>query len=146
MMKVLSAAGKVTEKDSKTNIDHKFNVSKSAKRLVVEFSYSPKNVENESNSLELIEKGLKKYKTESENPSDFLPIRNLLTLSFDENKKYRGACHRHPNEQKITISNENSTPGIINKEIESGEWNAVLNVHFAGCEVEYSIEIEEEQI
>ena len=143
-MKILSFKGKISEKNSKTNISHKFTVSKNAKRLVIGFSYNPKNVENVAHSLGLIENGLKKYNIESDNPSQFLPIRNLVTLSFDENGKYRGACHRHPNEQLIVISSENSTPGIINKPLESGEWDAVLNVHFAGCEIEYSIEIEEE--
>ena len=144
-MKVLSVKGKITEKDSKTNISHKFRVSENAKRLVVHFSYNPKNVENTALAMKHIETGLKKYKEKSNNPDEFLPINNLLTLSFDENGKYRGACHRHPNEQIIIISAENSTPGIINKKLEGGEWNAVLNIHFAGCEIEYSIEIEEEQ-
>ena len=143
-MKILSFKGKINEKDSKTNISHKFTVSENAKKLVVKFSYYPKNVENKEHSIELIKEGLKKYNDECENPDDFLPIRNLLTLSFDENGKYRGACHRHPNKQTIVISSENSTPGIINKPIESGQWNAVLNVHFAGCEIEYSIDVEEE--
>ncbi len=143
-MNILSAKGKINEKNSKTNISHKFFVSESAKKLIVYFSYYPKNVEDAAHSLRLIDDGLKKYNTESEHPSEFLPVRNLLTLSFDENEKFRGACHRHPNEQTIVVSSENSTPGIINKPLESGEWNAVLNVHFAGCEIEYSIEIEEE--
>ena len=143
-MKVLSVKGTVDEKNSKSNICHSFTVSENAKRLVVKYSYSPKEVDNREKALELIAKGLEKYQYQSGNPESFLPINNLLTLSFDENGKYRGACHRHPNEQIIVLSGENSTPGIINKPLESGEWNAVLNVHFAGCEVEYSIEIEEE--
>ena len=145
-MLVLSHKGRICENESKTNISHKFSVSEGAKRLVIRFSYSPKSVENEGLAMKHIEEGLKRYKVRCKDPSDFLPIRNLLTLSFDENKEYRGACHRHPNEQTIVISDKNSTPGIINKPLESGEWDAVLNVHFAGCEIEYSIEIEEEKL
>lgn len=145
MMKVLSVKGKVSEKNNKTNISHGFSVSENAKKLVVKYSYFPKEVEDEGQALKLINEGLEKYGEKSENPAEFLPIRNLLTLSFDENGKYRGACHRHPNKQIIYISDKNSTPGIINKPIEGGEWNAVLNIHFVGCEVEYSIEIEEEK-
>ena len=144
-MKILSFKGKINEEDSKTNISHKFIVSEGAEKLVIRFSYFPKDVENTPLAMKHIEEGLKRYKERSNNPSEFLPISNLLTLSFDENGKYRGACHRHPNEQTIIISEKNSTPGIINKPLESGEWAAVLNVHFAGCEIEYSIEIEEEK-
>ena len=145
-MLVLSHKGRICGNDSKTNISHKFSVSEDAKRLVICFSYTPKSVENEDLAMKHIEEGLKRYGEKSNNPSDFFPIRNLLTLSFDENGKYRGACHRHPNEQTIVISEENSTPGITNKPLEGGEWDAVLNVHFAGCEIEYSIEIEEEKL
>ena len=145
-MKVFEVKGNICEKDSKSNIRHSFNVSENAKNLIIKYSYFPKEVESEKKALELIEKGLEKYGIQGENPRDFLPIRNIVTLSFDENGKYRGACHRHPNEQTIIISGENSTPGIINKPLESGEWAAVLNVHFAGCKVEYRIEIEEETL
>lgn len=145
-MRVFSVTGKVSEKDSKTNIAYKFTVSENAKRLTVKFSYFPKEVENEEKALTLIEKGLEKYGEKSDDLSQYLPIRNLLTLSFDENGKYRGACHRHPNEQTIIISDKCSTPGIINRPLESGEWRAVLNVHYAGDDVEYRIEIEEESV
>ena len=145
-MKILDIKGKVTEKNSKNNICHIFTVSDNAARLVVKYSYFPKEVEDRETALSLIENGLEKYQCESDNAEDYIPIKNLLTLSFDENGKYRGACHRHPNDQTIIISDKNSTPGIINKPLESGKWAAVLNVHFAGCEVEYSIEIEEETL
>jgi len=143
-MNILSLNGRITEKDSKTNIVHAFTVSENAKRLIIRFSYYPKNVEDATHSRELIENGLKQYGLKCENFDYCLPIQNLVTLSFDENGKYRGACHRHPNEQIIVISDKNSTPGIINKPLESGEWQAVLNVHFAGCDIDYIIEIEEE--
>ena len=143
-MKIFSRNGKISEKDSKTNIVYSFTVSENTKRLTVNYSYFPKEVENREKALRLIEEGLEKYDEKCEALTDFLPIRNLITLSFDENGRYRGACHRHPNNQTIVISDENSTPGIINRPLEGGEWQVVLNVHYAGCEVDYSIEIEEE--
>ena len=145
-MNVFGKKGKICEQDNKTNIAFRFTVSKNAKRLVVKFSYFPKTVENKEKALSLVEKGFEKYGIEGENKSDYLPLNNLITLSFDENGKYRGACHRHPNEQTIIISDKSSTPGIINMPLECGEWQAVLNVHFAGCEIEYSLDIEEETI
>ena len=145
-MKIFSRNGKISEKDSKTNIVYSFTVSENTKRLTVNYSYFPKEVENREKALLLIEEGLEKYEEKCEALTDFLPIRNLITLSFDENGRYRGACHRHPNNQTIVISDENSTPGIINRPLERGEWQVVLNVHYAGCGVEYSIEIEEETL
>jgi hypothetical protein len=73
-----------------------------------------------------------------------MPVFNLVTLSFDENGEYRGACHRQPNNQTIIIADNNSTPGILNRPIKSGEWDVILNIHYAGCDIDYKIEIDGE--
>ena len=96
-------------------------------------------------SVEMISLAAKKYGEEINSFDDLLPLSNLVTLSFDDCNGYRGACHRHPNEQSIYISSESSTPGIINSPITEGMWSVTLNVHFVGSdEVEYSIKIEGE--
>lgn len=68
-----------------------------------------------------------------------MPVNNLVTLSFDENGRYRGACHRQPNEQTVVISEKGSTPGIVNGSVEAGDWDVMLNIHYIGCTVQYSI-------
>lgn len=143
-MLIFSHNGKITPQDDKTNIKHTFSVPKGAKSITVKYAYSPKDVENLSVAGKLISDGMKKYNMDIASISSFLPVHNLVTLSFDENGKYRGACHRQPNEQTVVISSTNSTPGIINRPVENGEWDIVLNVHFAGCDIDYSIEIEAE--
>lgn len=144
-MRILSEVGKLYPTDSKTNIVHKFIVPKGVSRLVVRYSYSPKEIEDEEAALKEIAYGLRKFNFNVANTSSFLPVRNLVTLSFDENGEYRGACHRHPNEQTIIIAEKNSTCGINNSPIKAGEWDVVVNVHYVGCEVEYKIDIEGEE-
>lgn len=144
-MEILSINGKINPAESKTNIVHKFTVPKGIKKLVVSYSYSPKEVEDQEVALKEIAYGLRKFNFDVANVSSFLPVRNLVTLSFDENGEYRGACHRHPNEQTILIAEKNSTNGINNSPIKSGEWDVVVNVHYVGCEVEYRIDIEGEE-
>ena len=73
-----------------------------------------------------------------------MPVKNLVTLSFDENGEYRGACHRQPNEQTVIIAESGSTAGILNRPITAGKWDVMLNVHFAGCDIDYTIEIDGE--
>ena len=121
-MIVFSTNGKITPEDDKTNIKHTFTVGAGVKSLTVN--------------------AMKKYKVESLNSEAFFPVKNLVTLSFDECGNYRGACHRQPNEQIITIAPQNSTPGIFNREITPGEWDVVLNIHYAGCDIDYEIEID----
>lgn len=143
-MKLLSKNGVIIPSQSRTNIRFDFEVPDGVSALRVEYKYTPKLVQGREKSVEMISRAAKKYGEEINSFDDYLPLSNLVTLSFDDCNGYRGACHRHPNEQSIFISNMNSTPGIINAEVCSGMWSVMLNVHFVGDEVEYSINIEGE--
>ncbi len=140
-MILLSQNGIITESDDKTNIILEFIVPKNINKITVNYSYSPKTIEDNAKAASAVSKGIKKYGINPVNASSFLPVKNLVTLSFDECSEYRGACHRQPNEQSIIICKNESTPGIINREIKEGIWHAVLNVHYAGCKINYNIEI-----
>ena len=144
-MELFTKCGVLTPSQSKMNIRFDFEVPVGVKALRVEYKYSPKHVEDKEKSVEMISLAAKKYGEEINSFDDLLPLSNLVTLSFDDCNGYRGACHRHPNEQSIYISSEASTPGIINLPITAGMWSVTLNVHFVGSdEVEYSIKIEGE--
>lgn len=137
---------KLTVKDDKTNIVHKFNVPENIKAIKIKYSYSPKNVDDRELAVNIIKDCFKKY---DENmvgrPSDYLPVKNLITLSVDGNGKYIGAAHRQSNEQEITISRDFPSPGFEKCEIEPGEWDIMLNVHSISCDVDYTIEAEGEE-
>lgn len=143
-MEILSKQGVITPDDDKTNITIAFNVPAGTKKLSVEYSYFPKEVADKAAANNAIAKAMKKYDVSFANPEAFLPVKNLVTLSFDECGKYRGACHRQAQKQSIIIAEDNSTPGIVNRPLEPGEWDVVLNVHYAGCDINYSITINEE--
>lgn len=145
-MILLSKTGIITPKQDKNDIVLDFSVSENTDIIKIKYSYSPKTVENRTAAEQAVSAALKKYSADNINAAAFLPVNNLVTLSFDENGKFRGACHRQPNVQEVIISEKNSTPGIINRRIESGNWRAVLNVHYAGCDIEYKIEIEGAQL
>lgn len=143
-MIIFSKQGRITEQDDKTNISFDFTVPDGIKKLTVKYSYSPKEVEDRISANRAIVSGMKKYGVSFADPEAFMPVKNLVTLSFDENGGYRGACHRQPNKQTVIISESGSTPGILNRPIKAGNWDIMLNVHFAGCDIDYSIEIDGE--
>lgn len=143
-MIIFSYSGIITPAQDKTNIRLDFTVPDGAKKLIVHYSYNPKDVEDEDKAGALIYNGMKKYNMDIANVSSFMPVHNLVTLSFDENGEYRGACHRQPNEQTVIIAEGNSTPGIFNRPVTAGDWDIVLNVHFAGCDINYNIDVEVE--
>lgn len=140
-MLIFEKKGIITALENKTNIFHQFIVPENISKIKVYYTYSPKNVEDDINARLILNEAVKKYNAEILNPATFLPVKNLVTLSFDECGNYRGACHRQANEQTIIISENNSTPGIINRKIEAGKWNIVLNVHFAGCNINYMLQV-----
>lgn len=143
-MIIFQNAGVISPAQSKTNIRLDFNVPDGIKTLIVRYAYNPKAVEDRADALGLINNALSTYGAGFIDPETMLPVKNLVTLSFDENGEYRGACHRQANEQTVYISSANSTAGIINREVKAGEWDAVLNVHYVGCDVNYEITVEGE--
>ena len=74
-----------------------------------------------------------------------MPVKNLITLSLDENGNYRGAAHRQADKQHHEISKSFASVGFENGEITGGEWTLVLNVHFCVCEVSYNVRITGEE-
>jgi hypothetical protein len=143
-MLIFSTDGKLTPNDDKTNIKIPFTVPSGTNSLVVKYSYSPKTVEDKTLAMKAVAGAMEKYRVNFADAQAFFPVNNLVTLSFDECGKYRGACHRQPNEQTVVIAPSNSTPGIFNRELSAGEWCVVLNAHFIGCDIDYSISIEGE--
>lgn len=142
-MLIFSHKGKITPEQDKTNIIHCFSVPKDTEKLTVKYKYYPKYITDEAQVRHFLEEGRKKYDTDFDF-GEYRSVNNHITLSFDECGKYRGACHRQPNEMTVVIAENDSTPGIENRKVESGEWDIMLNVHFIGCDVDYSVEVEGE--
>lgn len=144
-MLIFSTKGKITTDNDKTNLIHRFDVPENITSLKIKYSYSPKTVENREKAVSLVRSCFEKYdETIVGKPADYLPIKNLITLSVDENGKYRGAAHRQANEQTHIISKSFASPGFTKGKIGSGEWDIMLNVHFIGCDVDYTITVEGE--
>lgn len=142
-MVLLQKKSKLTVKDDKTNIVHNFKVPENINTLKINYSYSPKNFEDREKAVEVIRDCFKKYDEHIVGrPSDYLPVKNLITLSVDCNGKYIGACHRQSNRQEIIISADYSTPGLVKCSVDEGEWDIVLNVHSISCDVDYTLEVE----
>lgn len=140
-MSIFSHSGIVTPQDDKTNIVLPFTVPEGVTALDVCYSYTPKTLENREAAEAAVRACMAKYGVPLTDINDYLPVNNLLTLSFDDPVGYRGACHRQPNEQQIHIGMD-STPGILNRPVIAGAWRIVLNAHYIGCDVGYHITVE----
>ncbi len=72
-----------------------------------------------------------------------LIVPNLLTISLDDPiGAYRGAAHRHPSDQTLTLGFNEASPGLMPGPLPAGEWSLTLSIHTlvsAQCEVEIQI-------
>lgn len=142
-MLIFEARGKITAANDKSNLIHKFDVPDNIKALKIKYSYSPKTIESREKAVELVKGCFDEFEEQLVGkPAEYLPIKNLITISVDENGKYRGAAHRQDNEQEHIISEDFASYGFTSGKIEQGEWDIVLNIHYVGCDVDYMITVE----
>ncbi|SNX54739.1 hypothetical protein SAMN05660242_2452 [Thermoanaerobacterium sp. RBIITD] len=119
----------------KTHITYKLYLPMVCKKLIIEFSYNPKELDNAEESMKIIKKALKNYVNEEdmvyykENLGNYLPLKNLITLSFDDKNGFRGCAHRQDNVQKLFISNKSASPGLIQGSIPAGYFFITLSLH-----------------
>lgn len=141
-MELLNVTSKINPERDKTNITHTFSVPKGISGLIIDFSYSPKALEDEDAALLIIQKALEKYEIKNRRTEEFLPVTNLVTVSLDSPEAYVGCAHRPQNVQRHEISKNASSKGFECCEIISGIWKIVLNVHCALCDIDYRLTVQ----
>lgn len=142
-MIIFEKSGIVLPEQDKTNIPLEFTVPEGIKKLIIDYNYSPKTLDDKEKAYKRLEKSIEKYLGSEYNakPEDFMPVKNLITLSLDENEKYRGAAHRQADKQHHEINENYASPGFLKGKIHGGKWNLMLNVHCCACKVNYHITI-----
>jgi hypothetical protein len=72
-----------------------------------------------------------------------LRVPNLVTLSLDDARgTYRGASHRHAEDQRLTLGGAFASPGLVAGAVPAGLWVLTLTAHTLvsdQCEVEIQI-------
>ncbi len=119
---------------SRTHITYTFNLQKDSEQLNIDFEYYPKILKDPVKSKELIINGLNLYADKkrcllTEKWEQFLPLKNLLTISIDDSDKFRGCAHRHSPKQNLVISHEKASPGFIPGMLKKGLWKVTISVH-----------------
>ena len=135
----------IFRKQEKTNIVLPFTLPFDGEELKITFCYSPKILENEAEAQNQIKYCLIRdgYEEEICKWEEYLPLKNLITLSLDDPEGYRGCAHRHSPYQEHNISEKSASPGFLKGRIIKGEWKAVLNVHALvtqSCDVHIKVE------
>ncbi|KGX86644.1 CehA/McbA family metallohydrolase [Pontibacillus litoralis] len=116
-----------------SHVMFRFFVPNGMDNIEIEFSFDPVMEEHYENVKEMIEEHVKYYDPNLLNNENaikkMMPLRNLLTISVDDPIGFRGSCHRWEPISKIVVQDEDSTPGMLNRETKSGMWNIIVNCH-----------------
>ena len=132
-MLLLSQEFKVTPENEKTNISFPFTVSEGTESLKITFSYDPKILEDDDRANMLIENNIKKdageFAHEYTDWDEFKPLKNLITVSVDDTKGYRGCAHRQDKDQIHIIREDFASRGFHKGRPQAGQWKVVLNLH-----------------
>lgn len=131
---LIFAEGKLTLSCSKSHIRYTFTLPDEISRLNIDFSYQPKKLLDEERSKTLIQEGMRKF---CENPDvkepdgwkSYMPLYNLLTVSIDDPKGFRGSAHRHTPVQHLFISEDRASPGFVQGGLPKGQWSVTISVH-----------------
>lgn len=72
-----------------------------------------------------------------------LRVPNLLSISLDDAVgRYRGANHRHAEDQDLRLGASMASPGLVPGDLPAGEWALTLSAHTlvsSQCDVEIQI-------
>jgi hypothetical protein len=137
MRKILEVAEKLSANQAQTHLIYEFGVSGQCRKLHIDFSYSPKVLDNERLSEEIIRESLRKYvviddgggPASEEGWRRFLPLKNLITVSVDDPNGFRGACHRHDPVQHLFVAADFASPGLMPGMLTPGKWSVMLSIH-----------------
>lgn len=60
---------------------------------------------------------------------DYLPLKNLITISLDHNGTYLGNAHRWDNRQAHVFHADHAPRGFLNPDTLCGSWSGMLHIH-----------------
>lgn len=147
MKQIYNVKGTVTPSCASSQIIYAMYILENYERLHFYFKYTPKDLKDKEISELLIKESLLKYsiisnETEEVNWKKYMPLKNHLTLSFDDSEKFRGATHRHDSELHLVLSEKEASPGLIPDKNKPGLWKVTISTHaIVSEECSYQLEV-----
>lgn len=134
MKTYLIQEGKLSPVDSCRNISVPFELKEETNQLNISFCYKPKVLYDRAAAEKILEGCISDYSLEEQEDFirrfyDNMPLNNLLTISVDDPSEFRGAVHRHLNNQHLFIRKDSATHGLIAGAIPLGRWVVTISVH-----------------
>jgi len=132
---LLDVENEVTPADTQTHLRYDFKLNRPCAGIRVRFKYAPKALEDRERAMERIRQSIERYveperqELTLERAEQFLPLRNLITVSIDDSRGHRGACHRQDPVQELYLSERKASPGLVRGALPAGTWTVTLSLH-----------------
>lgn len=129
-MIVLSVDRRLQIEDKESHINFPFHIPRTGRELRVNMSFHPARLEDKNEAKAVIREGFIKYLGEvnEDKIENYLPLRNLMTISIDSPIKSLGTAHRHLKDIGHFINKDKASRGFYTSEIMDGLWNITLSV------------------
>ena len=152
---LLERREQLTLADHQTHRRYTFEVPPGCVELRIEVHYSPKFL-SARESAELVQRAVTAQvhvltqrvgRDLAENWARVfdgaeLIVPNLVTIAVDDaNGAYRGAGHRHDQDQALLIGLEEASPGLVPGPLPHGEWALTATAHTVVSALELQIQI-----
>lgn len=124
-----------SSQDSSSDVVFAFQCPAEVEELVVSFTYSPGEEATRDICLPAVQAAVTRYyggypqEIEPMTAEQFLPVKNLITLSLAREGVYLGNAHRWAPEQEHVISCRYASSGFCCPAAMSGTWTGMLHLH-----------------
>ena len=158
---LLDAHETLTPADHQTHRRYVFDVPSDCRELQLHVRYTPKLLAQDESAVlsqaVVVQQGAELAGRVGDTLAarwlanfDSLPERgripNLLTVSLDDaSGSYRGAGHRHANDQRLALGLTAASPGLVAGPLPPGAWTLTISAHtLVSAQCELSIQIDAE--
>lgn len=121
--------------DSQTDQSFSFFVPETVEQIRIRFEYSPGKEEDPAVCLPPVHDALNRYydsyprELQPMKEENFIPIKNLVTISLDKDGVYLGNAHRWAPQQEHLISVRKASLGFVSPAVLAGKWHGMLHLH-----------------
>ncbi|MDQ0492313.1 hypothetical protein [Paenibacillus brasilensis] len=147
MSKLLYVEGTVDRSCTQSHITYSFHISQPTEIIRIQFSYTPKLLEDQEQARSMIEESMRRYGYDEPGHAEeawkkYTPLQNLLTLSVDDPVRHRGNAHRPEMQQEHRLGSSAASPGFVAAGNPTGMWRITVSLHAVVTEaLAYSIEV-----
>ena len=124
-----------TPQDAQHDVPFSFTCPDETAEVRLYFTFSPGRETSEEICRPEVEKALTRYydcyphELQPMRTEQFLPVKNLITISLDKDGQYIGNAHRWATEQEHILTTKQASRGFTPPATLAGAWSGALHLH-----------------